>query len=136
MPRFSQLSDADVRRIYVHAARGRAQRPIRSTAQSSSHSAVSSGTKVTPAPADQKANHPRGQETTMLKIGDAELRRVEDMTSLMPMSLFTQDEAFLAEQASWSTPRFMGRLYGTRPMNSQSWVLRSTESRASTLARE
>ncbi len=43
----------------------------------------------------------------MLKIGQAELRRVEEMTSSMPMSLFTTNEAFLAEHSHWLSPAFM-----------------------------
>jgi len=58
----------------------------------------------------------------MLRIGNAELRRVEDMVSSLPMSLFTKDEAFLKEQSGWLTPRFMDEA-GNCPMIFQSWIL-------------
>lgn len=58
----------------------------------------------------------------MLKIGNAELRRVEEMISSMPMSLFTKDEAFLAEHASWLVPRYLDAA-GSFPLVFQSWLL-------------
>ena len=58
----------------------------------------------------------------MLKIGNAELRRVEDMTSALPMSMFTEDKDFLAEHAHWLSPRFMDA-DGNCPMIFHSWVL-------------
>lgn len=58
----------------------------------------------------------------MLKIGNAELRRVEEMTSSLPMSLFTRDEAFLAEQSDWLMPTFMDQA-GNCPLVFQSWIL-------------
>jgi glyoxylase-like metal-dependent hydrolase (beta-lactamase superfamily II) len=58
----------------------------------------------------------------MLRIGNAELRRVEDMVSSMPMSLFTKDKAFLEEQSSWLVPRFMDEA-GNCPMIFQSWIV-------------
>jgi glyoxylase-like metal-dependent hydrolase (beta-lactamase superfamily II) len=58
----------------------------------------------------------------MLKIGNAELRRVEDMVSALPMSLFTKDDAFLEEQSSWLVPGFMDEA-GNCPMVFQSWIL-------------
>jgi glyoxylase-like metal-dependent hydrolase (beta-lactamase superfamily II) len=58
----------------------------------------------------------------MLRIGNAELRRVEDMVSSMPMSLFTKDKAFLEGQSSWLVPRFMDEA-GNCPMIFQSWIV-------------
>jgi glyoxylase-like metal-dependent hydrolase (beta-lactamase superfamily II) len=58
----------------------------------------------------------------MLKIGQAELRRVEEMTSSMPMSLFTTDAAFLAEHSHWLRPAFMDAA-GQCPMVFHSWLL-------------
>jgi glyoxylase-like metal-dependent hydrolase (beta-lactamase superfamily II) len=58
----------------------------------------------------------------MLKIGGAELRRVEQMRASMPLSLFTQDAAFLNEHGCWLRPTFMDAA-GNLPMVYHSYLL-------------
>jgi hypothetical protein len=58
----------------------------------------------------------------MLKIGRAELRRVEEMTASMPVSLFTKDQTFLAEHDSWLRPTFMDAA-GNLPIVYHSYLL-------------
>jgi glyoxylase-like metal-dependent hydrolase (beta-lactamase superfamily II) len=58
----------------------------------------------------------------MLKIGGAELRRVEEMTSSMPVSQFTADEEFVAQHAGWLRPAFLDA-GGNLSIVYQSWIL-------------
>ena len=44
---------------------------------------------------------------TIIKIGDAEIRRIEEMTINSPMHVLTQDTALIAAHEPWLKPRFL-----------------------------
>jgi glyoxylase-like metal-dependent hydrolase (beta-lactamase superfamily II) len=60
--------------------------------------------------------------TDELKIGDAEIHRVEEMTIRSPMATLTQDQALLDANRYWLTPLFMTE-DGKRDFVFQSWIL-------------
>jgi glyoxylase-like metal-dependent hydrolase (beta-lactamase superfamily II) len=61
----------------------------------------------------------------VLKLGDAEIRRVEETASPMEMATLTTDEAFLAANRSWLCPSFMDPVAGTFSLIFQSWLVSS-----------
>ena len=59
---------------------------------------------------------------TPFKYGDAEIRRVEEMTIRSPISTLTRDERILSDNLEWLAPRFLNE-DGTRDFVFQSWIL-------------
>jgi glyoxylase-like metal-dependent hydrolase (beta-lactamase superfamily II) len=59
---------------------------------------------------------------TTIKAGDAEIRRVEEMTISSSMALLTQDQALIDANKDWLLPSFMGA-DGKRDFVFQSWIL-------------
>ncbi|TAK98037.1 MAG: MBL fold metallo-hydrolase, partial [Rhodospirillaceae bacterium] len=59
---------------------------------------------------------------TVITVGDAEIRRVEEMRISSPMAAITQDEAFVAANRHWLVPRFLGP-DGHWDFIFQSWIL-------------
>ena len=59
---------------------------------------------------------------TTIKVGDAEIRRVEEMTIISSMALLTQDQALIDANKDWLMPAFMSA-DGKRDFVFQSWIL-------------
>lgn len=58
----------------------------------------------------------------VIKVGDAEIRRVEEMSIISPMALLTQDQAFIEANRHWLMPHFL-RPDGRRDFVFQSWIV-------------
>ena len=58
----------------------------------------------------------------VIKVGDAEIRRVEEMAIISKMALLTQDAALIEANRHWLVPRFMSP-DGLRDFIFQSWIL-------------
>src|SRR5579864_3031028 len=59
---------------------------------------------------------------TTIKAGDAEIRRVKEMTISSSMALLTQDQALIDANRDWLLPSFMSA-DGRRDFVFQSWIL-------------
>ena len=59
---------------------------------------------------------------SMIKVGDAEIRRVEEMSIISSMELLTRDQAFIDAHRHWLVPQFL-RPDGRRDFVFQSWIV-------------
>ena len=58
----------------------------------------------------------------VIKVGDAEIRRVEELAIISKMALLTQDQALIEANRHWLVPHFMSP-DGLRDFIFQSWIL-------------
>lgn len=70
----------------------------------------------------QNTANPADGVTNSIKVGDAEILRVEEMSIISPMSILTQDQALVEANRHWLTPHFL-RPDGRRDFVFQSWIL-------------
>jgi glyoxylase-like metal-dependent hydrolase (beta-lactamase superfamily II) len=59
---------------------------------------------------------------TVIKVGDAEIRRVEEMRFKSPMQGLTQDQALIDKHRHWLMPHFLNN-DGSRDFIFQSWIV-------------
>ena len=59
---------------------------------------------------------------TMIQVGDAEIRRVEELAIISSMAMLTQDQALIEANRHWLMPHFL-RPDGRRDFIFQSWIL-------------
>jgi glyoxylase-like metal-dependent hydrolase (beta-lactamase superfamily II) len=57
-----------------------------------------------------------------IKVGDAEIRRVEEIVHKMPLSQIVDDKDFIAQHLHWLAPRFLDN-DGNYDMVWQSWIV-------------
>ena len=58
----------------------------------------------------------------MIKVGDAEIRRVEELSIPNPIAYVTRDEALITENRHWLSPQFLDA-NGRWKLTFQSWLL-------------
>lgn len=65
---------------------------------------------------------PSNDVNNCIKVGDAEILRVEEMSIISSMEMLTQNQALIESNRHWLTPNFL-RADGRRDFVFQSWIL-------------